>query len=287
MNHEFFTSAGELLGDELLIWEDFNEHTSMGQHGKFQLWRRDADQIWVPDPKFQMELLIMEARFHGTSAVHDFNGEYSYTATRFGDFILIGQRCAIFAFGPDESGQLELKDALAGPINLEMFWIRGSTLYFPDSKPKNTMYSTSWIDGKFSPLTVVPWDHLLGPGEVSHVNVRPFRDLLCGSMSDARMFIVGESVDGWTAWDGAFEGQSADHIGFTGPAEREARWYGAGECRFLRHRIDYQEIEGREFISRWSFEGDAHSLVLDGRIYFVCEQDGSAWLVKLIDSLPN
>jgi hypothetical protein len=98
---------------------------------------------------------------------------------------------------------------------------------------------------------------------------------------------VGEPVEGWTAWDGAFDGQARHHVSFTGPHGQEARWYGLHDCRILRHRINYSTLPGRNLFEVFGGEGDVHSLVLDGLIYFVCEEDGSAWLVKLIMQNSN
>jgi hypothetical protein len=103
-----------------------------------------------------------------------------------------------------------------------------------------------------------------------------------GPLRGSRLFAVGEPVDGWTVLDGALESQARHHISLTGPEGLEARWYGRRDCRILRHRIDFTKLPGRDLFDFFRAEGEVHSLVLDGRIYFVCEEDGSAWLVKLI-----
>jgi hypothetical protein len=280
-SHDFeWGAACELIGDELLVWEDDNGMSEMGHPGQFVLFRRDAVGHWVSDPSTHMEALVAEIwHQNNTDNKAFFSSETGFSTTRLGEFFLVGQRNAVWCFRQD---RLELTDTLHGPIDAESFWLRGSNLYFDDSNNSDLMYSTSCVEGKFGPLTLSPRTSLLREGEVSCVNVRPFRDMAHGPLRRSRLFTVGEPVEGWTSRDGAFQGQARDHVCFTGPRGQEARWYGLHDCRFLRHRIDYASLPGRNLFESFGGEGDVHSLVLDGQTYFVCEEDGSAWLVKLI-----
>jgi hypothetical protein len=280
MAHDFESGAAcELTGDELFLWEDDNAMNEQGNVGRFGLWRRKGVSGWSLDPDTFVEAICAEAL--------DFDMMSPYAATRVGVFFLIGQTGKIFCFGAGESGCLGLRDTLQGPFDGKTLWIRGETLYVPDAQDRTAMYASSFSEGRFGPLTLIPSSSLLREGEVACVNVRPFRDMAFGPLRGSCLFVVGEPVEGWTIWDGAFEGQARHHVSFTGPQGQEARWYGLRDCRILRHRINYSSLPGRNLFEDFGGEGDVHSLVLDGLIYFVCEEDGSAWLVKLIMQNPK
>ena len=275
MAHDFeWGAACELAGDLLFLWEDDNAMSEIGMPGQFVLWRRDGKGRWAPDPATFMEFLCAEAP--------DFDMMSSYAATRLGDVFLIGQSGFVHAFEVGEAGHLVLRDTLKGPFEAETFWIRGDTLYVPDAQDEAVMHAASQVDGRFGPLTAMPREDIFQPGEIPLVNVRPFRDMAAGPLRGARLFVVGDPAEDWTVWDGAFKGQARDHLCFAGPDGQEARWYGLHACRILRHRIDYRHLPGRDLFQNFGGEGDVRSLVLDDDVYFVCEDDGSGWMVKLI-----
>jgi hypothetical protein len=269
-----FGAICELAGDDLLIWEDDNERNSQGNFGRFGLWRRDTMGKWHLDPATFVENLLLEN--------NSFNPMRPYAMARVGGDFLVGQAGVVFCFGLCESGYLELRDTLRGPFNAETIWIRGETLYFPDAEDDAVMHAAAFSCSLFGPPIPIARSSLLQEGEVAFMNVRPFRDMSLGPLRGSRLFAVGEPVDGWTVLDGALESQARHHISLTGPEGLEARWYGRRDCRILRHRIDFTKLPGRDLFDFFRAEGEVHSLVLDGRIYFVCEEDGSAWLVKLI-----
>jgi len=278
--HDFeWGAACELTGDELFLWEDDNAMNESGNVGRFGLWRRKEVSGWSLDPDTFVEAICGEAL--------DFDMMSPYAATQVGGFFLIGQTGKLFCFSAGESGCLGLRDTLQGPFDGKTLWIRGETLYVPDVQDGTAMYASSFSGGRFGSLTLIPSSSLLREGEVAYVNVRPFRDMAFGPLRGSCLFVVGEPVEGWTAWDGAFDGQARHHVSFTGPHGQEARWYGLHDCRILRHRINYSTLPGRNLFEVFGGEGDVHSLVLDGLIYFVCEEDGSAWLVKLIMQNSN
>jgi hypothetical protein len=144
------------------------------------------------------------------------------------------------------------------------------------------MHAASLVDGSFGPLASMPRESIFQSGEIPLVNVRPFRDMALGPLRGSRLFVVGDPAEDWTVWDGAFKGQARDHLCFAGPDGQEARWYGLHACRILRHRIDYRHLPGRDLFQNFGGEGDVRSLVVDDDVYFVCEDDGSGWMVKLI-----
>lgn len=275
VSHGFERGAAcELAGDELLIWEDDNAMNEEGNIGRFGLWRKNASNDWSLDPNTFMQFLGAEAP--------GFDWFTPYVAAWARSFVLIGQSGNLHCFYLCESGQPKLKDTLRGSFDASTFWIRGETLYIPDAQDEAAMHTCSFSEGRFGPLNPYPRAKLLDTGEVDRVNVRPFRDMVPGPLRGSSLFLVGEPHDGWTAWDGAFEGQAHDHVCFTGSQGQEARWYGLHDCRILRHRIDFAGLPDRDLFKLVGSEADVHSLVLDGHIYFVCEADGSAWLVKLI-----
>jgi hypothetical protein len=261
MAHDFERGAAcELAGDSLFLWEDDNAMSESGMPGQFVVWRRDGEGRWTPDLATFMEFLCAEAP--------DFDMMSSYAATCLGDVFLIGQSGVMHAFGVGEVGYLVLLDTLKGPFDAETFWLRGETLYLPDAQDEAVMHAASLVDGSFGPLTSMPREDIFRPGEIPWVNVRPFRDMAAGPMRGSRLFVVGDPVEDWTVWDGAFKGQARDHLCFA--------------CRILRHRIDYRHLPGRDLFQNFGGEGDVRSLVAEGALYFVCEDDGSGWMVKLI-----
>ncbi len=278
ITHDFeWGAACEFTGDELFLWEDDNAMNEEGNVGRFALWRRIDGSGWSIDQNTFVEAICSEAL--------DFDMMSPYSATRLGGFILIGQSGTVFCFGVNESGHIGLMDTLQGSFDSENMWVRGEMLYVQHAQDETAMYACSFSEGLFGPLTLIPRTNLLRESEEEYVNVRPFRDMALGPLRGSCLFAVGEPVDGWTAWDGRFEGQERHHVRFSGPNGQEARWYGLHNCRILRHRINYSSLPGRNMFEDSRGEGDVRSLVLDGLIYFICEEDGSAWLVKLI--LPN
>ena len=285
INHEFNLGANsELIGDEIVIWNDQNGEGEIGHPGDFTVYRKSLDNntLWK-DYGDNRGALVAEL----TSPRFDMDS--SYLVTRVLDLFLISQghnfwltnqlsyaRGEIFCL---DSLQIDSNLIFDGTESIE-FWIRENRIFLRvNNNPESWLY-VDVVDKKFTKVQGITFDRIFPDNLIPFRNCRPFR-ALNNKVKEIRtsLFKVGDTNGYWICNDSSSSEKNLSHqISFVGAHNEKSVWFSRFDCKLIPHRISFCLTDPPTYQERIR----SYSISLDKNIFFVLESNGEASVVEII-----
>ncbi len=286
INHQFRLGANsELIGDEIIVWNDQNGEGEVGHFGDFTLFHKSKDNYttWLEDND-DRGALIAEL------SCPEFEMDYSYLVTRIGELFLISQRrnfwltrqeMSIVSSEPFQLDSLQIDSDLVfeGTDSIE-FWIHQNRIFFKVmNKPISWLY-VDVVSGQFTALQKTTFDQIFPTDLIPFENCRPFRALnKNASKIRTSLFKVGRSNGYWVCNDSSTSAMIPHNlILFEDGHSVEVKWYSRFNCKFIPHRISFCAIDQPSYCEQI----EQFSISLDRNIFFILESTGEPVVIEIL-----